>query len=95
MTAINEQATEPTRGVPYLLWEQEQGLERSIERLTEDIEELERRIVRARERRDEHRLLIVELRTARSLVEQAGIKVERRGSDVNLSVERLLAEPAA
>lgn len=76
------------RGVPYWLWEEEQETERFIDRLTTDIEDLERQIVKTRDKRDEARLRVVELRVARNLVTDAGIKVERVGTDVTVSVER-------
>jgi hypothetical protein len=88
-------STEDRRGVTYWLWEQEQSIERRIAELTEDIEDFEAKIVAARTKREDLRMVAVEMRTARSLIETAGLKVERRGTDINVSVERSFAETPA
>jgi hypothetical protein len=82
-------------GVHDFLWEHGQEVGRAIERYSADIEDLERKIVEARAKRDELQLFMVELQVVRNLVEQAGITVERRGADVHVSVERTLAEAAS
>lgn len=81
-------------GVTYWLAEEERQLELSIEQHTEDIERLEARIVAARAKRDDLRLVAVEMRAARNLIEAAGLRVERRGTDVHVSVERTFADVA-
>ena len=83
------------RGVTYWLWEEEQAIQCAIEGRTEDTERLEADIVKARAKRDELRLLIVEMRAARQLLESAGLKVERIGSDINVSIERPLVREEA
>lgn len=74
-------------GVVYWLWEQEQDVERSISRLSDNIADLEREITEARRKRDELRLVVVEMHAARGIIERAGLKVERVAGQVQVSVD--------
>ena len=65
-----------------------QEIERSAERLTDHIADLESKIVKAREERDRLRLIRAEMLAARNIIETAGLTVVRRGTDVVVSVER-------
>jgi phage shock protein A len=78
-------------GAAYWLWEEEQQIERSIESFSTEIERLEEQIVRTRTRRDDLRLRALEMRTARSILEQADIKVERVGTEVHVSIDPTFA----
>lgn len=74
----------------YLLWEQEQEIERAITAKSERIEELESQIVTAREKRADLQLTLAEVKVAREIIEASGLRVERQGTDVHVSVERTL-----
>ena len=74
-------------GAAYWLWEQEQEISRSIDDLSGEIERLEAKIVDARGRRDKLRLVYAEMRAARQLIETSGLKVEKRGLNIHVSVD--------
>lgn len=78
--------SDPTRGAAYWLWEEEQEVQRSIERLTSEIEGLEAQIVKARDRRQSLRLAAVEMRAARGIIERSGLKVEMQAGVPVVSV---------
>ena len=80
-------------GAAFWLGEQAEQIERSVQRLSDDIADLESKIVKAREERDRLNLIRAEMLAARNLIDVAGLKVVRRGTDVVVSVERLF-EPA-
>lgn len=86
----------PTRGAAYWLWEEEQEARRRIDRLTEEVERLESEIVRARAKREDMRLVVVEMQSARSMIEASGLKVEMRDGMPHVSVDKVLTdlEPA-
>lgn len=61
----------------FLLREEAAELDRSIERLTGDIEDLEKKIVAAREKRETHRFHRAEMRIAADYLDNTGFRVER------------------
>jgi uncharacterized membrane protein YgaE (UPF0421/DUF939 family) len=61
----------------YVLREDAAELDRSIERLTSEIEDLEKKIVAAREKRETFRFHLAELRIAADFLDNNGFRVER------------------
>jgi len=82
----------PTRGAAYWLWEEEQQAQRAIDRLTSDIENFERQIVAARQKREDTGLIVVEMKAARSMIERSGLRVEMRDGLPHVSVDKVLAD---
>lgn len=73
---------------PYWLREEAAQLDRDIERLTGEIEDLEKRIVNAREKRDTFRFHRAELNIAADFLDNSGFRVERDATGtVTVSVD--------
>ena len=79
--------SEPTRGAAYWLWEEEQAVERSIAKVLADIGDLESRLTAAQTRLADLRLVGIEMRAARSIIERSGLKVEMRDGLPHVSVD--------
>lgn len=83
----------PTRGAAYWLWEEEQSVERAIAKLLDEITDAERRLEADRTRLADLRLVGIEMRAARSLIEASGLKVEMRDGLPNVSLDKVLTDP--